>query len=181
MRGEIAFEPALRERVALLKGLPLDVVRRVLATRITLTPGAKTLVATMRAAGAHAVLVSGGFTLFAGDIAARLGFHEHRANRLVSQDGILTGLVAEPVLGRTAKEAALDELVETLGLGAADTLALGDGANDAGMIEKAGLGVAYRGKPALRAVADAVIDHADLSGLLFLQGYRREEFVVVQM
>jgi phosphoserine phosphatase len=176
MRGDIAFEPALRERVALLKGLPLDVVRRVLATRIILSPGAKVLVATMRASGAHTVLVSGGFTLFTGDIAERLGFHENRANRLLSEDGILTGLLAEPVLGRAAKEAAFDELVEKLALDRTDTLALGDGANDAGMIAKAGLGVAYRGKPALRAFADATIDNADLAGVLFLQGYRRDEF-----
>ncbi len=179
MRGEIAFEPALRERVALLKGMPAEVVAKVLATRITLTPGAAVAVATMRAAGAHTALVSGGFTLFTGDIARRLGFHEHRANTLLVENGRFTGMVAAPVLGREAKENALAELAEALGLGAAETLGVGDGANDAGMIRRAGLGVAYRAKPALRAVANAVIDHADLTALLFLQGYRREEFVEV--
>jgi len=176
MRGEIAFEPALRERVALIKGLPLEIVAHVLQARITVSPGAAMLVATMRASGAHTALISGGFTLFTDDIAKRLGFHEHRANRLLHEGGLFTGLLAEPVLGRAAKETAFDELTERLSLDRADVLAVGDGANDAGMIEKAGLGVAYRGKPALRAVADAIIDHADLSGVLFLQGYRREEF-----
>ncbi len=116
MRGEIAFEPALRERVALLKGLPLDTVGQVLANRITLTPGGKELVATMRASGAHTVLVSGGFTLFTGDIAARLGFHENRANRLVTDDRTFAGLVVEPILGRAAKQEALAELTRKLGL-----------------------------------------------------------------
>jgi phosphoserine phosphatase len=176
MRGEIEFEPALRERVALLKGMPAEVVARVLATRITLMPGAAVAVATMRAAGAHTALVSGGFTLFTGDIARRLGFHEHRANTLLVKAGAFTGMVAEPVLGRDAKENALAELADSLGLDAAETLAVGDGANDAGMIRRAGLGVAYRAKPTLREVADAVIDYGDLTGLLFLQGYRRDEF-----
>lgn len=179
MRGEIAFEPALRERVALLKGLPVDAVSQALATRITLTPGAATLVATMRQAGAHAALVSGGFTLFTEQISKRLGFHEHRSNRLLHENGLFTGEVAEPVLGRAAKQEALDELIASLAIERSETLAVGDGANDAGMIERAGLGVAYRGKPALRAIADATIDHADLSALLYLQGYRRDEFVEV--
>jgi phosphoserine phosphatase len=178
MRGEIAFEPALRERVALLKGLPLDVVGQVLATRITLTPGGQTLVATMRASGAHTVLVSGGFTLFASEIAARLGFHENRANRLITDDSSFAGLVAEPILGRAAKQESLAELTETLALKRDETLAIGDGANDSGMIELAGLGVAYHAKPALRAAADAIIDHADLTGVLFLQGFRRDEFAI---
>ncbi len=177
MRGEVAFEPALRERVALMKGMPLEAVARVLASRITLSPGAAVLVATMRAAGAHTAIVSGGFTLFTADIAKRLGFHEHRANTLLYDNGMFTGLVAEPVLGRAAKEETLDELTAALDLDRAETLAVGDGANDAGMIRRAGLGVAYRAKPALRAHANAMIDHADLTGVLFLQGYRREEFV----
>jgi phosphoserine phosphatase len=175
MRGEIAFEPALRERVGLLAGLPTEVAARVLATRITLMSGAAVLVATMRAHGAHTALVSGGFTLFTGPIAERLGMDEHRSNTLVSENGAFTGLVAQPILGREAKEAALIELTAKLGLDPAETLAVGDGANDAAMVRRAGLGVAYRAKPALKAEADAVIEHADLTGLLFLQGYRRDE------
>lgn len=176
MRGEIAFEPALRERVALIKGMPIEVVAQVLATRITISPGAAPLVATMRAYGAHTTLVSGGFTLFTGFIAKELGFHEHRANRLLHEEGIFTGMVAEPILGRAAKQQAFDELTARLQLDASEVLAIGDGANDAGMIERAGLGVAYRGKPALREAADAVIDHGDLTAALYLQGYRRDEF-----
>jgi phosphoserine phosphatase len=177
MRGEIAFEPALKERVALFAGLSVDVAGRLLAERITLMPGALVLVSTMRAGGAHTALVSGGFTAFAEPIGRRLGFHEHRANELMIEAGAFTGLVAEPVLGRAAKEEALADLAARLELDLAETLAVGDGANDLDMIRLAGLGVAYRGKPALRAAADAAIDHADLTGLLYLQGYRRDEFV----
>jgi phosphoserine phosphatase len=177
MRGEIAFEPALRERVALFAGLRADIAMRVLAERITITPGAAVLVATMRAAGAHTALVSGGFTVFAEPIGRRLGFDEQRANKLLIQDGAFTGLVAEPVLGRAAKVDALLEMTRRLGIGIADAVAVGDGANDLDMIKLAGLGVAFHGKPALHAAADAAIDHADLTGLLFLQGYRRDEFV----
>jgi phosphoserine phosphatase len=176
MRGEIAFEPALRERVALLEGVSPDIIAHVLSTRITLTPGGAVLVATMRNHGAYAALVSGGFTQFTGTVAERLGFHEHRANRLLEVDGRFTGLVAEPVLGRAAKETAFDELTARLDLDPGEVLAVGDGANDAGMIQRAGLGVAYHAKPALRAVADAAIDHADLSGALYLQGFRCDEF-----
>ena len=176
MRGEIPFEPALRERVALLEGLPVTVAAKVLAERIALMPGAAVLVATMRRAGAYTVLVSGGFTAFAGPLSARLGFAEHRANQLLSHGGRFTGRVAEPILGRAAKEEALIGLTTRLELDPRETLAVGDGANDLGMIRRAGLGVAYRAKPALRAEAGAIIDHADLTGLLFLQGYRRAEF-----
>lgn len=178
MRGEIEFEPALRERVGLLKGLPTEVAANLLANRITITPGASVLVATMRAFGAYTVLVSGGFTAFAEPIGKRIGFHEYRANRLEAAGGRFTGVVAEPILGRHAKEDALVELSARLGLEPAETLAIGDGANDVGMIRKAGTGVAYRAKPALREIADAAIDHADLVSVLFLQGYRREEFVL---
>jgi phosphoserine phosphatase len=177
MRGEIAFEPALRERVKLFKGLSTNVVERVLAEQIEITPGAKILIATMRAAGAHTALVSGGFSSFVEPVGARIGFHETRANILLHDAGCFTGFVAEPVLGSHAKEDALFELSARLGLSPDQALAVGDGANDAAMIQKAGLGVGYRAKPALRAIADATIDHADLTGLLFLQGYRREEFV----
>jgi phosphoserine phosphatase len=178
MRGEIAFEPALRERVALLKGLPASVVDDVIIKRVRPTPGAKTLVATMRANGAYTCLVSGGFTLFTERVAATIGFDENRANTLrVDGDGRFTGEVAEPVLGRDAKLATLVELRRRFQLSAEDTLVAGDGANDIPMIAAAGLGVAYRGKPAVAAAAHARIDHGDLTALLYLQGYRREEFV----
>jgi phosphoserine phosphatase len=177
MRGEIEFEPALRQRVALLKGLPAGVVDEVLAKRITLTPGGRELVATMRAHGAYTCLISGGFTLFTNAIAAMIGFQENRANQLKVEDGKLTGEVAAPILGRAAKLATLVELRESFDLDNLDTLAVGDGANDLGMIENAGLGVAYHAKPAVAAAAAARIDHGDLTALLYAQGYRREEFV----
>src|SRR3989440_10050098 len=143
MRGEIAFEPALRERVALLKGLPVAVVEEVIGKRITLTPGARTLVATMRANGALTCLVSGGFTLFTSRIGAMIGFDEHRGNTLIVEDGKLAGSVAEPVLGRGAKLATLIELREHLGLAPQETLAAGDGANEIPMLQSAGLSVDY--------------------------------------
>jgi phosphoserine phosphatase len=176
MRGEIEFEPALRERVALLKGVPVGVVDEVLKTRITLTPGGRELVATMCAHGAYACLISGGFTLFTRAVADMIGFQEHRANVLKVEDGKLTGEVAEPILGRAAKLAALTSLRESFDLDDVDTLAVGDGANDLGMIERAGLGVAYHAKPAVAAAAAARIDHGDLTALLYAQGYRRDEF-----
>ena len=176
MRGEIDFEPALVERVGLLSGLQIAAAERVLAERITLMPGAAALVATMRAAGAYTALVSGGFTVFAGPVAERLGFHEHRANRLHLENAVFQGTVELPILGRKAKEDALTELSSRLGLDTTETLAVGDGANDLGMIQRAGLGVAYRAKPTLRVAADAIIDHGDLTALLFLQGYRRDDF-----
>ena len=177
MRGEIAFEPALRERVALLEGLPVTVVDEVIERRITLTSGARTLVATMRANGAHTCLVSGGFTLFTGPIGAKIGFDEHRGNTLLAVDGRFAGRVAEPVLGRAAKLATLIELREHLGLAPRDTLAAGDGANDLAMIEAAGLGVAYHAKPKVAEAAHARIDHGDLTALLYLQGYAASDFV----
>src|SRR5467141_4868108 len=176
MRGEIEFEPALRERVALLKGLPVGVVDEVLAKRITLTPGGRELVATMRAHGAYTCLISGGFTLFTNAVAAMIGFQENRANELLVADGKLTGEVREPILGRAAKLATLIELRASFDLDNLDTLVVGDGANDLGMIQDAGLGVAYRAKPAVAAAA-ARIDHGDLTALLYAQGYRRDEFV----
>ncbi|ABD88799.1 phosphoserine phosphatase SerB [Rhodopseudomonas palustris] len=177
MHGEIEFEPALRERVALLKGLSLEVIDQVLRERITLTPGGRELVATMRANGAYACLVSGGFTQFTGAVAARLGFQDNRANELLVKDGVLTGTVAEPILGRAAKLAALLDLREQLDLDDIDSLAIGDGANDLGMIQAAGLGVAFHAKPAVAASAHARIDFGDLSALLYAQGYKRSEFV----
>ncbi len=178
MRGEIAFEPALRERVALLKGLPARVIDEVIAKRIRLTPGGRTLVRTMRAHGAHTCIVSGGFTAFTAPIAAMIGFDGQRANTLLVDDaGHLTGTVAEPIVGRDAKRETLDTLRRRFGLTAGDTLAVGDGANDIPMIKAAGLGVAFHAKPALREAADACIDHGDLTALLYAQGYRRDEFV----
>ena len=176
MRGDIAFEPALRERVALLKGLPISTIDEVLRDRITLASGGRTLVATMRAHGARAVMVSGGFTLFTERIAAMIGFDEHRANRLVLDGDRLAGMVAEPIFGRDGKRAALIELRQNLGLSASETLAVGDGANDVDMIAEAGLGVAFHAKPKVAAAAPARIDRADLTALLYAQGYRREEF-----
>jgi phosphoserine phosphatase len=177
MRGEIEFEPALRERVALLKGLPAGVVDEVLAKRITFTPGGREVVATMRAHGAYTCLISGGFTLFTDAVATAIGFQENRGNRLLVKDGKLTGEVAEPILGRAAKLATLNELRESFDLDDLDTLVVGDGANDLAMIQRAGLGIAYHAKPAVAAGAHARIDHGDLTALLYAQGYRREEFV----
>jgi phosphoserine phosphatase len=177
MRGEIEFEPALRERVLLLRGLAVDVVDEVLKQRIVPTPGGRELVMTMRAHGAYTCLISGGFTLFSNAVAEMIGFQENRANELKVEDGKLSGTVAEPILGRAAKLATLIELRESFDLDEIDTMVVGDGANDLGMIEAAGLGVAYHAKPAVAAAAAARIDHGDLTALLYMQGYRREEFV----
>ncbi|HEY0144797.1 MAG TPA: phosphoserine phosphatase SerB, partial [Methylovirgula sp.] len=172
MRGEIAFEPALRERVALLEGLGIGVIDKIGAHRVTLTPGAKTLVATMRAHGAFSVLVSGGFTAFTEKIAAMIGFDDHVANALGVAGGRLTGRVEEPILGRAAKREILEAFCRKLDISAEETLAVGDGANDLDMLEGAGLGVAFHAKPAVAAAAQARIDHCDLTALLYAQGYR---------
>jgi phosphoserine phosphatase len=177
MRGEIAFEPALRERVALLKGISTSVVDEIIRERITLTPGGTALVRTMRGNGGYTALVSGGFTVFTGPLGATIGFDEDRSNRLLAADGILTGEVAEPILGKQAKLDALIELRARLGLAPAATLAIGDGANDLAMLGEAGLGVAFRAKPAVAAAADARLDHADLTALLYAQGYRGDEII----
>jgi phosphoserine phosphatase len=177
MRGEIAFEPALRERVALLKEIPVGAVDGLIAERLTLTPGGHTLVQTMRAHGVHTCLVSGGFTLFTGPISAMIGFHEHRSNVLGVAEGRLTGRVEDPVVGQAEKRATLIELRDTLGLAPAATLAVGDGANDLDMLTEAGLGVAFRAKPAVAAAAHVRVEHGDLSALLYLQGYAAAEFV----
>jgi len=177
MRGEIEFEPALRERVALLRDLPVGVVDEVLKSRITLTPGGPELVKTMRAHGAYTCLVSGGFTLFTIRVAELIGFQENRANELLIEGGKLSGKVAEPVLGRAAKLATLVDLRESFDVDKIDTLVVGDGANDLAMIQDAGLGVAYHAKPAVAAAAGARIDFGDLTALLYAQGYRRDEFV----
>jgi phosphoserine phosphatase len=176
MRGEIAFEPALRERVALLKGLAAEVVATVIAERIKVTPGARALVKTMRAHGAHTALVSGGFTLFTSQIGAMVGFDSDQANRLVVEDGKFTGRVEEPILGKAAKRERLAQLRQDLGLAPGETLAVGDGANDLAMLAEAGLGIAFHAKPAVAAAAHARIDHADLTALLYAQGYKSAEF-----
>jgi len=177
MRGEIAFEPALRERVGLLAGLPANVVAKVIAERIHLTPGAIELVRTMRANGAYTALVSGGFTVFTGPISAKIGFQEHRSNILIEEAGKLAGRVAEPILGQDAKRAALHELSAAKKVPLELTLAVGDGANDLAMIRDAGLGVAYHAKPKVAEEAAARIDYGDLTALLYIQGYRKAEFV----
>ena len=176
MNGELDFEGALLERVALLKGLPETVITRVLDSRITLALGGRDLVATMKAHGAHTVLVSGGFTAFTARVAADLGFDEHRANRLLVEDGRLTGDVARPILGRAAKVAALEDITARLGISESDVLAVGDGANDLGMLARAGTGVALHAKPAVAAQCDIRIDHGTLTALLHLQGYDRDSF-----
>ena len=177
MNGEIAFEPALRERVALLKGLPVSVIDEVIAKRITLTPGGRELVATMKAKGYYTALVSGGFTVFTRRIAATLGFNENRANLLLDADGRLTGEVAEPILGKQAKVDALIDISERLGISPEEAMAVGDGANDLGMLHLSGAGVALHAKPAVAAEAKIRIDHGDLTALLYLQGYRKSDFV----
>ncbi|WP_110033292.1 phosphoserine phosphatase SerB [Hoeflea marina] len=178
MNGEIEFEPALRERVALLKGLPVSVIDEVIARRITLTPGGRELVATMRARGAYTALVSGGFTLFTNRVADMIGFDENRANVLEHDGKTLSGTVTEPILGRQAKIDALDAIAARLGISPDEVIAVGDGANDLGMLGRAGSGVALHAKPAVAAAAGIRIDHGDLTALLYLQGYRRTDFVL---
>jgi phosphoserine phosphatase len=177
MRGEVEFAPALRERVAMLEGLAESELERCYAERINLNPGARTLVRTMAANGARCVLVSGGFDVFTHKVAGEAGFHLDRSNRLVAANGRLTGAVEEPVLGREAKLDALIEEAAAAGVDLIDTLAVGDGANDLDMIRAAGLGVAYRAKPIVAAEADARVDHADLTALLYFQGYSAVDFV----
>ena len=177
MNGELEFESALRERVALLAGQPAALVDRVLAERITYTPGGRELVATMRAAGARAVLVSGGFTAFTAAVTAQLGFDAHHANTLEVDGDRLAGTVAEPILGQQAKLDALHRITAEMGIATADAIAVGDGANDLAMLGAAGLGVALHAKPVVAAQARVRIDHGDLTALLYLQGFARAEFV----
>jgi phosphoserine phosphatase len=176
MNGELDFKAALRERVAMLKGLPIAALEQTWH-RVQLTPGAGELVATMRAHGAMTALVSGGFTFFTGRVAALVGFDLHRSNVLMDDGAALTGAVAEPILDRHAKVATLQELAAGERLPLSATLAVGDGANDLDMLAKAGLGVAFRAKPIVAAAARTRVDHADLRALLFAQGYRAAEFV----
>ena len=177
MNGELNFHEALTERVALLAGLAETTITQVLDSRITLAPGGRELVATMRAQGAYTALVSGGFLDFTGPVAKALGFDEHRANTLLADGGVLTGHVGLPILGREAKVQALHEISAARGLTPADALAVGDGANDLGMLQLAGAGVALHAKPAVAAQVDLRINHGDLTAPLYLQGYGRDEFV----
>ena len=179
MNGELDFEAALRERVAVLRGLHESIIQKVIDSRITLMEGGPVLLATMRAQGAYTALVSGGFTAFTCAIAARLGFHENRANRLIAENGALTGTVADPILGREAKVQALREIAARLGISEAEAMAVGDGANDLGMLGLAGAGVALHAKPSVQAQCDLRINHGDLTALLYLQGYSAAEFAVV--
>ncbi len=177
MRGELDFAAALAERVALLAGLGEEVIARCLAERVRPNPGAETLVRTMAARGATTLLVSGGFTAFAGPVAQRLGFAKVEANVLEVVDGRLTGRVSGRIVDSGHKLAALEQARADLGLFADDVMAVGDGANDAPMVEAAGLGVAYRAKPALVRVADARLDHHGLDALLWAQGIPSAEWV----
>jgi phosphoserine phosphatase len=177
MRGELDFEGALTTRVAMLKGLGLDALDHAYAERISLNPGAKTLVETMKADGAQTVLVSGGFTYFTSRVAEAAGFHTHRGNTLIDDGTVLTGEVGRPILGREAKLAALDEFVAAGGIARSDVIAMGDGANDLAMIKASGLGIAYHAKPIVAAEAHAAIEHTDLRAALFFQGYEAKEFV----
>jgi len=177
MRGELEFEAALRERVGMLKGLHLDALERTYTERVQLNPGAKHLLATMRAHGAHTMLVSGGFGFFTRRVAEAAGFHVERGNTLLDDGIALTGEVGTPILGRQAKLEALEEAAANLKLDFAETLAAGDGANDLAMIQRAGMGVAYHAKPVVAAAAGAAIDHNDLTALLYLQGYTDSEII----
>ncbi|NOE35080.1 MULTISPECIES: phosphoserine phosphatase SerB [unclassified Ruegeria] len=176
MNGELDFEGALIERVGLLKDLDESVIGKVLNERITLMPGGRALLATMRANGAHAALVSGGFTAFTARVAELLGFDENRANTLLAKNGKLTGDVARPILGRQAKIEALEQISARLELSENDVMAVGDGANDLGMLGRAGTGVALHAKPSVAAQCDVRVNHGDLTALLYLQGYSRADF-----
>ncbi|UWQ91118.1 phosphoserine phosphatase SerB [Rhodobacteraceae bacterium M382] len=176
MNGELDFEGALIERVGLLKGLDENVIAKVLAERITLMPGGRALLATMKANGGYAALVSGGFTAFTAYVASTLGFDENRANTLHIENGKLTGDVGHPILGREAKVQALEDISARLGISEFDVIAVGDGANDLGMLGRAGAGVALHAKPSVAAQCDIRINHGDLTALLYLQGYSKAEF-----
>lgn len=176
MNGELDFEGALTERVGLLRGLSADVIRQVIDERLSFMPGGHDLLRTMKANGAYCALVSGGFTAFTGHVAEVLGFDENRANVLLVEDGKLTGVPARPILGREAKVQAFHEISARLGLAATEVIAVGDGANDLGMLHLAGMGVALHAKPSVAAQCDIRINHGDLSALLYIQGYSVEDF-----
>jgi phosphoserine phosphatase len=177
MRGELDFAAALTQRVAMLKDLGLDALEACHTQRVTLNHGARSLVATMKAHGARAILVSGGFRFFTSRVAKMAGFDADRANTLIDDGKALTGAVGQPILGREAKLTALIEEATALGATPADALAMGDGANDLDMIRAAGLGVAYHAKQIVAAETRARIEHTDLTAALFFQGYRADEVV----
>lgn len=177
MNGELDFNAALEERVSLLKNLPVATIDKVLRERIKLMPGGPTLLATMKAQGGYTALVSGGFTAFTSAVAEQLGFDENRANTLLSSDARLTGEVGKPILGQQAKVEALEEITKRLGISESDVIAVGDGANDLGMLKRAGTGVALHAKPAVASQCDVRINHGDLTSLLYLQGYAASDFV----
>ena len=176
MRGELNFEGAVRERVGLMKGLPEGEIQAVIDNDLTFTTGGRALVQTMRAHGAYTALVSGGFVQFTNHVAQVLGFNDNRANELIIEDGVLVGTVREPILGRDAKVEAVKEYSKALSITPEDVIAVGDGANDLGMLSLAGMGVALHAKPAVREAAEIRIDHAGLEALLYLQGYSAREF-----
>ncbi len=177
MRGELDFVEALHGRVSHMKGLPESAIAHVIDERITFVDGGRTLVQTMKAGGAYCALVSGGFKQFTAHVSRQCGFDTHQANELVIENGHLTGAVIEPALGGAAKIEALNRLAGELKLSVDEAITVGDGANDIGMLERAGLGVAMHAKPVVRDAADTVIDHGDLTAPLYLQGYHRDEFV----
>lgn len=180
MNGELDFEGALTERVGLLKGLPVGIIDHVLQSRISYMPGGGALLATMKADGAYCALVSGGFTAFTERVAGELGFDENRANTLIVADGALTGEVGRPILGREAKVQALEEIAARLGISETEVIAVGDGANDLGMLHRAGAGVALHAKPSVAAECDIRVNHGDLTALLYVQGYAKSEFVALR-
>ena len=177
MDGELDFEEALLERVSGFKGQSTSIVERVLSERITFMPGGAVLLATMKSNGGYTALVSGGFTVFTEKVADSLGFDEHHANTLLIEEGLLTGKVGRPILGRQAKVDALETIASRLEIKASDVIAVGDGANDLGMLGRAGTGVALHAKPSVAAECDVRINFGDLTALLFLQGYSRQQFV----
>ena len=177
MRGELEFETSLRERVALLKGLPITAVDKIITSRIELTPGATTLVKTMKKSGAYCSLVSGGFTVFTEVISKMIGFNENIANKLAVENEILTGKVIDPIVGMETKQNRLNQLLGKLNIDVSESIAVGDGANDLAMLKSAGLGVAFHAKPKVASMADVSIEHGDLTALLYIQGYRQDEFV----
>lgn len=179
MNGELDFNAALTERVGLLRGLPVSIIDQVLAERITYMPGGATLLATMKANGGYAALVSGGFTAFTAKVAAHLGFDENHANTLLTDGETLSGQVGMPILGKQAKVDQLEKITAKLGISESDVIAVGDGANDLGMLHRAGTGVALHAKPSVAAQCDVRVNHGDLTALLYVQGYSSDDFVTV--